>query len=218
MDKFDRKALGRRRDEFTSWTTAKDMFSRADALMDEINPGNLFNVPQAKFITEAWGGAKFARILHGPDCRVRLHPDDRPDFEIDPGRTNEPVLFEFTMAIYPGRRLGDEYRNWTGEIELEYEDAAPSAWKTRSLVLESIRAVANKKAAKMRVGDYPEGAQLLIYVNFSGASYGAMAAPTANQMREATIDAGAKFDAVYLLWSDHVIQVWPSIQVRHAGS
>src|SRR5438552_2697653 len=112
LTRSERKELKRHLDQ---WQTPEAMLHLANETGDRIGSTNLFNQSGLTFLIDALTAAEFGQVRQAE--MVRLVDDVWPDFELRIGGRVEQ--FEAVEADDPARKRGDEYRNDTGEAQVE---------------------------------------------------------------------------------------------------
>lgn len=185
--------LKTRRRWFHDWHQPSKVLVRVNRLMDDAGGEALFNDPGLKYLQEAWVAGKFGSAV-GANA-VRLVSDNFPDFEMRLGDVVHSV--EITEADLEDRRRGDEYRN------PRVRNDPVEEWAVRAARIPAeLSRVATAKSKK----GYPQGTQLLIYLN--PQEFGIRHEDILGSMHAATAAAKNAFAEVWVLWKDKPYRLW----------
>jgi hypothetical protein len=187
------------RSRWSSWRSPVELKAEVDRLLDQIGGEDFFNQAGLDFIRDAWAAAEFG--CGRSASQVRLHEDERPDFEIQflNGTTE---TFEFTEAQIPGRRRGAEYE----KNEPEVKEWPVNKWPNKNQIFEIVRnaaAIKREKANKLaaRGSPYPQDVGLLIYLNALEFWNEDKLNSIATVFDDAVEPAKGTFSAVWILWN-----------------
>lgn len=185
---------------WSAWRPPVELAAEVDWLRREIGGEDFFTQPGLQFIRDAYGAAKFGC---GRNARlVRLHNEERPDFEIQFLDGNIET-FEFTEAQIPGRRRGAEYdRNTPAAVEMPVE-----TWPTKNQIFEIVRNAAKIKGEKAKMlaargTPYPQDVGLLIYLNIFEFWNENERKQIAEVFYDAIEPSKEEFRTVWILWHD----------------
>jgi hypothetical protein len=186
------------RSRWSRWRSPVELKAEVDQLRLQIGSEDFFNQAGLDFIRDAWAAAKFG--CGRGASRVRLHDDERPDFEIQ-FLNGKVERFEFTEAQIPGRRRGAEYEKNEPKIEMWPVDK----WPNRGQIFEIVRnaaAIKKEKANKLaaRGTPYPQDVGLLIYLNVLEFWNEDEIDNIATTFCHAVEPAKEAFSAVWILW------------------
>ncbi len=170
------------------------MLHLADETGDRIGSTNLFNQSGLTFLTDALTAAEFGQLRQAE--QVRLVDDVWPDFELRIGGRVEQ--FEAVEADDPDRKRGDEYKNDTGEAQVEKR----SLRQTADLIPIWLAIACQKKADK----HYGSRANLVVYLNAS--DYGIRQKETEQAFPDATSAVKDCFNEVWVYWKRKAYLVW----------
>lgn len=176
-------------------------FQRRLTWLGRINSEDYFTHPGLQPVRDAWIAGTFAHHLGAPS--VCLPADRWPDFQVTlPSGT---ILdFEAVEAMAPGRKRGQEYREWRSQgyrPRVTSQDQTPSA--LRALVPLALQGAVQNKVQK----GYPRGAAaLLIYLNIGVYFWDA---DIEDQLAECTRDAFGPFKSVWVMRGGSVNRFWP---------
>jgi hypothetical protein len=121
-----------------------------------------FKNPAYKPLREAWAAGRFGKALelqgHTVAVKLATELERFPDFHLN--CDGSEYDFEFTEALPPGRRRGDEYRDYFGKLTALRPYHSLSRKEGQDAVAAAIRRKANKF--------YAGKPHLLVYADFSG--------------------------------------------------
>lgn len=186
------------RSRWSSWRSPVELKAEVDRLRRRMGGEDFFNQAGLDFIRDAWGAAEFG--CGRSASQVRLHEDERPDFEIQflNGTTE---TFEFTEAQIPRRRRGAEYE----KNEPQVKEWPVNKWPNKDQIFKIVRnatAIKREKANKLaaRGTPYPQDVGLLIYLNVSDFWNEDKLNSIATVFDDAVEPAKEAFSAVWILW------------------
>ena len=143
---------------------------------------------------EAWLAGRIAVLLSA--SAVRLHPQERPDFELRFGE--EVRQYELTEADILGRRRGDE------SFEPGIQDDPVEDWRIRfEAIAPSLK---DRIEKKIRNKNYDAKTSLVVYVNLG--CYGAYMDEGITILREETGRAKNSFQEVFAYWEGALFRFW----------
>jgi hypothetical protein len=181
--------LERQRSWFEQWRTPSEFAQRFEQLKRIVKSEFYFNRNESKWAREAWVLNEFAQIT--TPMQIKLNRDDPPDAYV---RINsEPVPLEISEVIEPGRRRGLEYRPGTPQIE----DDPIEDWIARA---DAIAPALRDRIADKKMGSYPAGTILLIYLNIS--EWGIRQREIESEIRSILVGPRGSFASVQVLWKE----------------
>lgn len=193
------------KDEIRKWKERLQQPMTPDKMANEVNDlrvilGPNFHVQSLDFVRDAWVAARFSQLRNGDSCR--LWPKNQPDFEMTLNGVTQ--LFEVVEALSPNRKRGDEYRELMNDYERLKLTHCPSEEidKNELQAVEMLKTASEKKADPKKNYDPTWG--LVIYWN--PMIFGEDC--DQKGMREATKDAGQRFQEVWILWQDKLYRPW----------
>jgi len=185
---------------WSNWRPPGELMAEVDGLRRQIGGEDFFNQAGLNFIRDAYGAAKFGRSRNAR--LVRLHNDERPDFEIQ-FHDGKIETFEFTEAQIPGRRRGAEYDGNTREPVM----VPVETWPTKNQIFEIVRSAAKIKGEKAKAlaargTPYPQDVGLLIYLNIFEFWSENERKQIAEVFSDAIEPSKEEFSTVWILWHD----------------
>jgi hypothetical protein len=175
----------------TIWQRPGKFRTNVERLVSRCSSRDFFNDPKLKFLHDAWTLSELVR--HKRVAEVRLAPqDDRwPDGYVRT-RNGRVVNVEVTIALMPGRKMGEEYK-FEREIELDPVEN----WNARAdAIPDALETAIKKKVAKQ----YSSRGWLVVYLNLS--EYGIRQRETEQIIHEEKCRHRDAFDQVLVLWKD----------------
>ncbi len=204
MTKLTKDEILRHRAWFEEWREPAEMLGHSKALMNHMGSVDLFTQTGVKFITEAWGAAKFAALQGADDVRLVPERERWPDFELRFGNRRES--WEFTEADLPERRRGDEYRHRAERVAAggaAWDDDPVEAWAERA---ERVPAILHQRCADKAAKRYAGQAALLVYLNVG--EFGIRQSEIEACFQSATAPAKDAFTSIWILWKGQAYHVW----------
>lgn len=184
------------RAELEQWARPREFRRRVHGLMERsrCRPSEFFGDPQRKFLHDAWVLAQLSKHVEFDQIRLNNVRDQWPDgyARTDSG-DKQPI--EVTVALFPDRRLGDEYKSSEERTWLE----GGETWIERA---ESIPAALEKAVSGKLKKQYASPFALIVYLNIG--EYGIRQTETEETIANIKKKYGASFQHLWILWNDKV--------------
>jgi hypothetical protein len=177
--------------ELTVWQRPGEFRRRVTAFVNQCRSREFFNDPKLKFLHDAWTLAEL--IKHKRVSNIRLaRADERwPDGYVQL-RSGRVVNVEVTIALMPGRKMGEEYKFDTG---MEFDPVED--WIARAdAIPEALETAIKKKIAKQ----YGSSSWLVVYLNRS--EYGIRQHETVRVIVALKHRYADAFERLLVLWKD----------------
>lgn len=177
----------------SAWHSPAKFQATVKTLHRRSSPKMIFNNPRQKFLLDAWTLAKFAVRLKAVD-QVRLSgPNEQwPDGYVRADGKIKNV--EITIALMPGRKMGEEYKVDTG---IEFDPVED--WVARAdAIPQALEKAIGKKIAKR----YGSGAWLVVYLNLD--EYGIRQNQTELVIAQVKRQHAQAFVGLFVLWKDKI--------------
>jgi hypothetical protein len=180
-------------DNLAQWRYPADFRRIVHDLCRRCRSSEFFNNPRCSFLRDAFVLAEFAHHKRADKVRLVNLLDRWPDGQVEIGGEIENV--EVTIALTPGRRMGDEYKFAT-KCELDPVDN----WVARAHAIPGAldKAITDKIAKR-----YPSGTWLLVYLNIN--EYGIRQVETEAAIAAVKQRHAASFDSIFVLWKDKLL-------------
>ncbi len=179
--------------DLTAWRPPADFQGAVRTLHRRTTSRVLFNKPRQKFLLDAWTLAEFAVRLSTVDQVKLTSPRDRwPDGYVRSQGAVKNV--EVTIALMPGRKMGEEYKLATG---IEFDPVED--WLARAdAIPEALENAISRKIAKC----YGSSAWLVVYLNLN--DYGIRQQQTELVIAQLKRRHAHAFDGLFVLWKDRI--------------
>jgi hypothetical protein len=194
------------------WRTPKTLARVLSGMRRSYSAEALFTAPTLnKRHREIWAAVTFCEAASAR--KVRMTRDDSlgSDFEVMQ-RDGSIVRLQFTEAMMPDRRRGDEYRERARSAEDNTHDPFGDWYFRRQHIRSALEKEIINKAAK----NYPPNIGLLIYLNIG--TYGVWRREIEREMIEASELHGSRFRSIWVLWHGRLYRTWPNPSVGTDGS
>lgn len=180
-------------DKLAQWHFSADFQRIVHDLCKRCRSSEFFNNPHCSFLRDAFVLAEFAHRKNADRVRLARPSDQWPDGHVTIGGKDENV--EVTIALTPGRRMGDEYRFAT-KCELD----PVHNWIERAAAIPG----ALDKAISQKIAKhYPIGTWLVVYLNIN--DYGIRQVETEAAIAAVKQRHAASFGSIFVLWKDKLL-------------
>ncbi|MEJ0011149.1 MAG: hypothetical protein WDM94_00715 [Bauldia sp.] len=199
MSHLSRDRIVAAKKDIESFRPLEEFCAYSSELINLMPSDQFFVAAGMTFARDAWIASRVARGLDA--TRVRLVPDNWPDFEIEVDGTS--ISFEATEVDLPDRRRSDEYRAVAAGTTPRMTHDPVEAWAARAAQIPAaLQTAARSKAAKR----YPPTADLVIYLNID--ERGIRHEQIVDDLSENTKEASRAFRRVWVLWKATLYLVW----------
>jgi hypothetical protein len=180
-------------DNLVQWRSSVAFRKTVLDLCNRCRSSQFFNKPYCSFLRDAFVLAEFAHRKNADRVRLARPSDQWPDGHVTIGGKDENV--EVTIALTPGRRMGDEYRFAT-KCELD----PVHNWIERAAAIPG----ALDKAISQKIAKhYPIGTWLVVYLNIN--DYGIRQVETEAAIAAVKQRHAASFGSIFVLWKDKLL-------------
>jgi hypothetical protein len=150
-----------------------------------------FNDPKLKFLHDAWTLAELVKHKRVAEVRLARHDEQWPDGYVR-SRRGRVINVEVTIALMPGRKMGDEYKF---ESRIEYDPV--ENWVARAdAIPEPLESAIKRKVAKQ----YSSDSWLVVYRNLS--EYGIRQRETERVIHDLKRQYANTFEQILVLWKE----------------
>jgi hypothetical protein len=180
--------------KLAEWHSPQNFQNAVHVLHGRYRSREIFNDPKLSFLLDAWTLAEFACLQVGVQ-HVRLAgPNEQwPDGYIS--THGEIQNIEATIALLPGRKMGDEYKFSEATRIDRVEDWIAAADALPAALEEAIARKVKKK--------YGSPVTLVVYVNIS--EYGIRQAQGRNAIADIKRKYAGSFADLHVLWKDELL-------------
>jgi hypothetical protein len=185
--------LTKAKDDLEQCRSSADFRKTVLGLCSRCGSSQFFNSPHCSFLRDAFVVAEFARHKNADRVRLARSSDQWPDGFVTIGGKDENV--EVTIALMPGRRMGDEYR-FDAKCEL---DPVHNRVKRAAAIPGALDDAIAPKIAK----HYPIGTCLVVYLNID--DYGIRQLETEVAIAAVKQRHAASFGSIFVLWKDRLL-------------
>ena len=180
--------------ELAEWADPWEFRRRVDGFHQRSRSKEIFNDPKRKFLLDAWVLSELSERQQFGQIRLAADGEEWPDGY---ARTDRGELkIEVTTALFPGRRLGAEYR-FEGRMRMHHDPEED--WIERA---ESIPAQLDQVVSAKVEKHYGSPFALVVYLNIS--EYGIRRAETERAIATIKDRYGPKFQHLWILWNGQV--------------
>jgi hypothetical protein len=145
------------RAELEQWARPREFRRRVHGFMKRSRPSEFFGDPKRKFLHDAWVLAQLSKHVEFHQIRLNNVKNQWPDgYARTESGGEQPI--EVTVALFPDRRLGDEYKSSEGRTWFE----GGETWIKRA---ESIPAALEKAVSGKLKKQYASPFALIVYLN-----------------------------------------------------
>lgn len=189
-------------DELYNWHKPNHFLEVINRLRPS-DSADYFNAPGNQIFRDAWIAGEFA--IRGTSEEVRLVNDNWPDFQVSQAGTVR--AFESIEADLPGRRRGDEYKDWKKRNYQPEPDEVDNWRARRDAIPIALENCVRKKTAKNY--DVKARRKVGLVINLNLGTYGEWRGDIETQIFEKTRPAAAVFQDVWVLWDNRLYRTWP---------
>jgi hypothetical protein len=175
------------------WRQPDDFRGLVNLLHRRTTSKIIFNNPRQKFLLDAWTLAEFAARLKAVEQVMLAGPKDRwPDGYVRIGGAAKNI--EVTIALMPGRKMGEEYKFDTG---IEFDPVED--WIARADAIPgALENAISKKVAKR----YGSVSCLVVYLNLN--DFGIRQHQTELVIAQTKRRHSHAFEGLFVLWKDKI--------------
>jgi hypothetical protein len=178
-------------DTLADWQSPGVFRSRVEHFVSQCSSRDFFNDPKLKFLHDAWTLAELVRHKRVAEVRLARQGERWPDGFVRT-RGGRVVNIEATIALMPGRKMGEEYKFESG---VQFDPV--ENWVARAdAIPEALESAIKKKVAKQ----YGSHSWLIVYLNLS--EYGIRQRETEQVIHALKRRYADAFDRLLVLWKD----------------